>query len=422
MAKIRGLKCLRPVEKMVAKVAALPYDVYNLEETREIVTKNANSFLSVDNALVHFAKDEEITDDRVYKKAREMINTMTREKVMMQDTDEKYYVYELTMNGRKQTGLVATVSIDDYINNVVKKHENTRADKEIDRFKHVDICNAQTGPIFLAYRDIEIVNKVIEKAKNSNPIYNFVSSDNVRNVIWKLADQKSNEIVTEQFASLDSIYVADGHHRCAAAVNVGLKRREDNPNYTGEEWYNYFLSVLFPASQLEIMDYNRVVKDLNGYEVNAFVEKLSEEFEIESVGDEAYKPAQKGDFGMYLDNQWYRLRFRAYDKITNDVDFMLDVSILQTRVLDPILNIVNPKTDNRIDFVGGIRGLKELEKRCADDMKLAFSLYPTSIEELFAVSDAGKLMPPKSTWFEPKLLSGIFIAGELQSDEKDISS
>jgi len=312
------------------------------------------------------------------------------------------------MDGRSQTGIVACSSIDDYVNGVVKKHENTREDKEIDRIRHVDTVNAQTGPIFLAYRQNETLKAIVAEEKAKPALYDFVSDDGIRHRVWKINDPAQTEAIEAAFAAIPATYIADGHHRAASAVKVGLKRRAENPGYTGEEPFNYFLSVLFPDEELMILPYNRVVKDLNGLSREQFFEAVKEKFELEEIGKEPYAPAEKGTFGMYLDNTWYALKVLPQYKNADPVKG-LDVSILQDQLLGPVLGIGDPRTDKRIDFIGGIRGLKELERRVSEDMEIAFSMYPTSIEELLAVADAGLLMPPKSTWFEPKLRSGLFI-------------
>ena len=324
------------------------------------------------------------------------------------DNQECYYIYELTMGGRAQTGIVACASIDDYQNNVIKKHEKTRADKEEDRIRHVDACNAQTGPIFLAYRSKQVINDIVTKTKKEEPLYQFMASDGVSHVVWRIAGEEEIAALLQAFAEIDSIYIADGHHRAASAVRVGLMRREANPGYTGKEEFNYFLSVLFPDDQLMIMDYNRVVKDLNGHTKEEFLQLVEESFEVEKMGKEAYQPKKAHEAGMYLDGVWYRITAKPMIYSDDPVEG-LDVSLLQKYLLTPILGIGDPKTDKRIDFVGGIRGLSELERRVKEDMEVAFAMYPTSIGQLFQVADAGLLMPPKSTWFEPKLRSGLFI-------------
>ena len=327
--------------------------------------------------------------------------------IFITDKDKAYYVYELTMDGRTQTGIVACASIDDYLNNVIKKHENTRADKELDRINHVDTCSAQTGPIFLAYRANAVISAEVAKAKQEKPVYSFTAVDGIRHQVWKISSKESVEAIENAFAGINQIYIADGHHRAASAVKVGLRRREANPGYTGKEEFNYFLSVLFPDEELMIMPYNRVVKDLNGLSEEEFMAKIKDKFTV-SESSTQVAPSKKGEFGMYLGKKWYTLTAKEEILSSDPVDG-LDVAVLQNNVLEPLLGIHDPKTDKRIDFVGGIRGLGELERRCDEDCVLAFSMYATSIGELFAVADAGLLMPPKSTWFEPKLRSGLFI-------------
>ena len=408
MATIKPFDSVRPREDVVSKIAALPYDVYNREEALEEVLKEPLSFLKIDRAETQFANDSNPYDAKVYEKARDILQTMLKDGLLIKEGKNCYYVYELTMNGRSQTGIVGCAAIDDYLKNVIKKHEKTREDKEIDRIKHVDVCNAQTGPIFLAYRSQKLINEVVDVIKQGIPLYDFVAPDGVRHAVWKIDQGSDMETISRAFASVESIYIADGHHRTASAVKVGLKRREENPGYTGEEEFNFFLSVLFPHDQLMILDYNRVVKDLNGLDKEEFLTEIAKAFSVEEMGIKPYKPTEKATFGMYLDGVWYKLTAKDELRSKDPVEG-LDVSILQNHVLISILGIKDIRTDKRIDFVGGIRGLKELEKRANSDMRLAFSMYPTSINELFEVSDADKLMPPKSTWFEPKLRSGLFI-------------
>lgn len=407
MAIVRPFKCVRPNKDVVSKVAALPYDVYNREEAKKEVKREPLSFLKIDRAETQFDDSVDTYDPIVYKTAKEIFEQEVADGIYEEIDTDCYYVYELTMDGRKQTGIVATASIDDYLNNTIKKHENTRADKEIDRINHVDVMSAQTGPIFLAYRENSAITDEINKAKEKEPLYDFTSNDGIQHTVWVIDEKESIDIIKDAFSKINALYIADGHHRCASAVKVGLKRREAHPNYTGNEEFNYFLSVLFPDEQLMIMDYNRVVKDLNGLTSQDFLDKLAEKFDIEEEKGE-FKPKRKATFGMYLDKKWYKLTAKIDIMSTDPIDG-LDVSILQDNVLKPLLGINDPKTDKRIDFVGGIRGLKELERRCHDDMKVAFAMYPTSIQELFDVADLKLLMPPKSTWFEPKLRSGLFI-------------
>lgn len=408
MAIVKPFKCVRPNEKVVDRVAALPYDVYNREEAKIEVEREPLSFLKIDRAETQFPDTVGTYDKIVYEKARQLLESMIEDGTFIEDSEKSYFIYELTMDGRSQTGIVACASVDDYEKNVIKKHENTREDKEIDRINHVDICNAQTGPIFLAYRSNEIINNIVTKTKEEKPIYDFTSLDSIRHRVWKISREDMVSRIEEAFGTIREIYIADGHHRSASAVKVGLKRRANNKNHRGDEDYNFFLSVLFPHDQLMIMSYNRAVKDLNGLTKEELIEKIKENFTIKLLGESPYNPDNKGKFGMYIDKEWYMLQAKE-DILSNDSVKGLDVSLLQDYLLEPILGIKDPRTDNRIDFIGGIRGLSELERRVSKDMTLAFSMYPTSITELFDVSDEDKLMPPKSTWFEPKLRSGIFI-------------
>lgn len=407
MAVIRPFECVRPEKSIAGRVAALPYDVYDSKEAREVVAKEPLSFLKIDRAETQFDEQVDMYSQEVYQKAHDMLMEAIDDGTFITDSDKAYYVYELTMDGRTQTGIAACASIDDYLNNVIKKHENTRADKEQDRINHVDACGAQTGPIFLAYRANEVINGEVAKAKEKEPLYSFTSDDGIRHQVWKISDEASVGNIEDAFAGISQIYIADGHHRAASAVKVGLKRRESNPGYTGDEEFNYFLSVLFPDEELMIMPYNRVVKDLNGMSEEEFVARIKEKFIVNESSTQV-SPVKKGEFGMYLGKKWYTLTARE-EILSNDPVDGLDVAVLQNNVLEPLLGIHDPKTDKRIDFVGGIRGLGELERRCDEDCVLAFSMYATSISELFAVADAGLLMPPKSTWFEPKLRSGLFI-------------
>lgn len=407
MATIRPFRCVRPTADVAGRVAALPYDVYNRQEAKAEVQKEPLSFLKIDRAETGFPDSVDPYAPEVYQRARELLQKEIADGIYTRDEDSAYYVYELTMDGRAQTGLAACAAVDDYLNNVIKKHENTREDKEQDRITHVDTCNAQTGPIFLAYRSNEIVNRVVGQVKQEEPLYDFTASDGIGHRVWKISDSAKVEAVQQAFAQIEQIYIADGHHRAASAVKVGLKRRESHPDFTGEEEFNYFLSVLFPDEELLIMDYNRVVKDLNGLSASDFLGKVKDIFEVEKL-DTQEKPKEKGQISMYLEGNWYSLKIKEQDKSADPVEG-LDVSLLQKLLLQPVLGIENPKTDERIDFVGGIRGLGELEKRVSTDCAVAFAMYPTSIGELFGVADAGKLMPPKSTWFEPKLRSGLFI-------------
>lgn len=409
MANVKPFRCIRPVQDFASRIAALPYDVYNRAEAKQEIIREPLSFLKIDRAETNFSDEVDTYDSKVYEKARELLDGMIKDGSFVTDDMQCYYIYELVMDGRFQTGLVACSSIDDYLGNIIKKHENTREDKEIDRIKHVDTCNAQTGPIFLAYRSKKTINDVIEKVKKEEPLYYFTAVDGIGHHVWRISEPDQVEAIQKAFSDTQEIYIADGHHRAASAVKVGLKRREENPGYTGDEEFNSFLSVLFPHDQLKILPYNRTVKDLNGYSSQEFIAKVQTVFDIHKVEDGPYEPKNKGEFGMFLDGSWYCLKANQEMLSNTDPVKALDASILQDNLLDPILGIEDPRKDNRIDFIGGIRGLKELEDRVSKDMRVAFSMYPTSITELFAVSDAGKLMPPKSTWFEPKLRSGLFI-------------
>lgn len=408
MATIRPFQCVRPDAEKADRVAALPYDVYNRQEAKEEVQREPLSFLKIDRAETSFDDSVDTYAPEVYQKAKELLQKDIADGIYIKDADSAYYIYELVMEGRSQTGLVACAAVDDYVNQVIKKHENTRADKEVDRITHVDTCSAQTGPIFLAYRSEKVINEIVDRTKQEKPIYDFTAVDGIIHRVWKLSDATEVDKIRQAFEGIHEIYIADGHHRAASAVKVGLKRRQEHPDYDGTEEFNYFLSVLFPHDQLMIMDYNRTVKDLNGLDKETFLEKIRENFEIEEKGGPV-RPEEKGTFGLYLEKQWYKLTAKKELFEGKDAVGSLDVSVLQEYLLGPVLGIGDPRTDARIDFVGGIRGLSELERRADGDMKISFSLYPTSITELFDVADQNLLMPPKSTWFEPKLRSGLFI-------------
>ena len=409
MALVKPFICTRPNQSVAHRIAALPYDVFNREEAKQEILKEPLSFLKIDRAETNFGDEVDTYDAKVYEKARELLQEMIEQGSFVVDKEECYYVYELVMDGRTQTGIVACASIDDYLNNVIKKHENTREDKEQDRICHVDVCNAQTGPIFLAYRSRKVINDIVADTKKDEPLYYFTSTDGIGHHVWRISDRERVGILKEAFSKVEDIYIADGHHRSASAVKVGLKRRKESPGYLGSENFNYFLSVLFPHDQLMIMSYNRAVKDLNGLSKEQFLDRINENFDVSEQGAMPYAPQEKASFGMFLDGSWHKVKARENIKNIKDPVDSLDVSILQDYLLHPILGIGDPRIDKRIDFIGGIRGLNELERRASKDMRVAFSMYPTSIMELFAVSDADRLMPPKSTWFEPKLRSGLFI-------------
>ena len=409
MPKVTPFQSIRPIPELASRIAALPYDVYNRREALSEIQKEPLSFLKIDRAETQFPDDVDTYDPKVYTKARELLDAMISEGSFITEDAPCYYLYELTMDDRSQTGIVACSDLDDYQNQLIKKHENTREDKELDRIRHVDVTDAHTGPIFLVYRSVQEINDIVTLCKKGSALYDFTSSDNITHRVWCISDQAIITKLQEIFAQIPCTYIADGHHRCASAVKVGLNRRKAHPDYTGKEEFNRFLSVLFPDDQLYIMPYNRVVKDLNGRSKEDFLSAVEAAgFSVEYKGDEQVSPDKKGCFGMYLSDGWYLLTARE-SLLSSDPVKGLDVSILQDNLLGPLLNINDPRTDKRIDFVGGIRGLNELERRVSSDMTVAFSMYATSISELLSVADTGLLMPPKSTWFEPKLRSGLFI-------------
>ncbi len=408
MAVFRGFRAFRPAEKNQSLIPALPYDVMSSEEAREMVQDNPLSFLHIDKAEIDLPLGTDLYDTAVYEKAKENLISLEKNGDLIQDSAPCLYVYKQVMNGRSQIGIVGCASIDDYMNNVIKKHEHTLAKKEQDRINHVNTCDANTGPIFLTYRKNDEISGIVESwIHNNQPAYDF-TADGVNQTVWVVDDADTVGKLSALFDTVPAMYIADGHHRCASAVRVGEMRRKANPDYTGNEEFNYFLAVAFPDEELEIMDYNRVVKDLNGLDENEFITAVSKFFEVEKTEGRC-KPSDKHTFGMYLNKQWYLLRAKADIINEDDPVERLDVSILQNYLLDAVLGIKNPKTDDRIDFIGGIRGLAELEKRADSDMQLAIAMYPTTVDDLMAIADAGLIMPPKSTWFEPKLLSGLFI-------------
>ncbi|MEA1974867.1 MAG: DUF1015 family protein [Bacillota bacterium] len=412
MSVVRPFKGIKPTKDLVEKVASLPYDVMNREEAKEMAKGNKYSFLHVVRSEMDVDETVNAYDESVYKKARTNLDKMIEDKILIQDEKPMFYIYRQIMNGRVQTGLVGATSIDDYMNNVIKKHEFTRAKKEVDRINNFDYCDANTAPIFLTYRKNNKISTIINDwIKFHMPIYDFKSEDDITHIVWELTDEKlNNEIEVIFNTEIDSLYIADGHHRSASSVKVGMKRREANPNYTGEEEYNYFMSVMFPDEDLFIMDYNRVIDTLNGLEFNEFMNKVEEKFEVNKLDTlEPYRPMEKHTYGMYIENNWYMIKAREgiYDE--NDPVDRLDVAILQNNLLKPLLGIEDPRTSEGIDFVGGIRGLKELEDRVNSGKKVAFSMYPTTMDDLLSIADAGEVMPPKSTWFEPKLRSGLFV-------------
>lgn len=420
---VKPFAAVRPTASVADQVAALPYDVYDRAEAAAAVDGEPLSFLNIDRPETQFSADVDIYAPEVYAKARELFDARRADGTFVTEPAPCFYLYELTMNERSQTGVVACCAIDDYLENVIKKHENTLEKKELDRIRHIDALDAQTGPIFLTYRDSDAIDILIAAVKKTAPLYDFAGEDGVTHRVWRMA-AASEETACSQayaglvaaFAKVPCAYIADGHHRTASAVKVGLARREANPGYDGTEEFNYFMSVLFPASQLSILAYNRVVRDLNGLTKDEFLNALAGEngpFEIIHKQESQLEPIDKGAVGMYLDREWYGLGVKPEFESSDPVEG-LDVSILQEKVLAPILGIGDPRTDGRIEFVGGIRGLRELERKVnridarGDGPAVAFAMFPTSIDELLNVADAGRLMPPKSTWFEPKLRSGLF--------------
>ena len=410
MAIFQAFQALRPTKEKAAAVAALPYDVVNREEARKIGEANPDSFLHVDRAEMDLDPGIDLYDRKVYEKAKDNLCRMETEGTLIQDQEACYYIYELTRKGKTQTGIVGCASIDDYQNGVIKKHELTRADKEQDRINHVDVCDANTGPIYLAARYPEELLILLNNWKENHPAeYDFIADDEIGHRVWVIDEQEVIRKIQQAFGGIDSIYIADGHHRAASAVKVGLKRRQEHPDYTGRDEFNFFLSVVFPYDQLTILPYNRVVKDLHGLAERAFIGSLKFHCELMAMPGFPCKPVEKHCIGMYVGGEWYHLKAwpDVYEK--QDVVGQLDVSILQNKVLAPILGIEDPRTDQRITFVGGSHSLKELQEMADASGGVAFAMFPTSMEELMAIADASLLMPPKSTWFEPKLRSGLFI-------------
>lgn len=411
MAIIKPFKAIRPRPDLAHLVASLPYDVLSFEEAKRIVEDNPYSFLRVEKSEVEFPEEPDVNDPEVYEKARENLDRMIEEGVLIQDEAPCLYIYREVMSGRSQTGIVACASIDDYLNGIIKRHEHTRADKELERIRHIDHCDANTGPVFLFHPHHEGIERIVrEWIKAHSPVYDFTSEDGVRHTVWLVDDDGTISLIVKLFEEVSSLYIADGHHRCSAAVRVGLERRRRASGYGGEEGFNYFLAVIFSDREVHLMEYNRIVRDLNGLTEEEFINRVKERFDLEEVGDSPYRPEGERRFGMYLKGKWYKLTALPGSYEEGDPVRSLDVSILQDNLLSPILGIADPRTDKRIDFIGGIRGLKELERRVnSGEAKVAFALYPVSIRALMAVSDAGMVMPPKSTWFEPKLRSGLFV-------------
>ena len=412
MSVFRPFRALRPDPKVVSSVVTLPYDVMNEEEAREMAAGNPCSFLHISRSEVDLPEGTDPYSDEVYAKAAENLHRFEREGILEQDDEDCFYILQQDRNGSVQTGLVGCASIDDYMNNVIKKHEKTRYDKEEDRIHHIQSCNANTGAIFLTYREHEDISSIINQWKSElDPVYDFTADDGVKTVAWVVDDANTCLKLTAAFSEeVDSLYIADGHHRCASAAHVGIEYRRQKPNYIGYEEFNRFLAIAFPSSELHIMDYNRVAKIPSDMTKADLLRAISKDFVIEcQLQLKPYRPEAPKTFGMYLDGSWYKLTAKPGTYYAGDPVESLDVSILQNNLIAPILGIQDPRGDDRIDFVGGIRGLKELERRATTDMDIAFSMYPTSIDQLMSIADSHELMPPKSTWFEPKLPSGLFI-------------
>jgi uncharacterized protein (DUF1015 family) len=411
MSIVIPFRGLRPKKEYAEKVAAPPYDVLNSQEAREMAKGNPLSFLHINKPEIDLDPGIHLYDSKVYQKGAENLKNLMNEGILFQDERPHFYIYRQIMGTHQQTGLVACASIDEYEQDCIKKHEFTRPDKEDDRVNHMIALNAQVGPVFLTYQAQGEIDAIIKSATENPPDYDFTSTDKVQHTFWIVTDGAISQKIKDLFAKVECLYVADGHHRSAAAQRVRNLKRKANPSHSGSEEYNYFLAVIFPHNQMQILDYNRVVKDLIGLEKEKFLQEVKNNFICsKAVTMNYFKPGQEKEFGMYLDNEWYKLVTKkgTYDK--NDPVKSLDVNILQENLLAPVLGIGDPRKDSRIDFVGGIRGLEELEKRVdSGEWRVAFALYPTSIEQLMAIADAGKVMPPKSTWFEPKLRSGLVI-------------
>lgn len=412
MSTFKPFKAVRPIPEKARDIASLPYDVMDSDEARIEVQKNPLSFIHVEKPEVDLPLGTDLYDPLVYAKARENLYKYISDGHMIQDQKPMFYIYRQSMDGRDQYGLVGLASVDEYMDGTIKKHELTRAEKEADRIRHVDTCDAHPSPVFFTYRHQQVIDDVVSKVCNTTaPVYDFVSDDGIGHALWLMNDPADIKTIQNAFEQLPYLYVADGHHRTASAAKVGLIRREQYPDYTGEEEFNYFMTVIFPDNHLKIFDYNRVVKDLNGYNNESFMAKVKEHWDVvEIAAGQDFHPTRLHQVSMYLDGKWYYISPKAGTWDAGNVVENLDVSILQNNLLHPLLGIEDPRTDKRIDFVGGIRGLQELVRRVDSGReKVAFALYPTSMDELIGIADAGEIMPPKSTWFEPKLRSGLFI-------------
>jgi uncharacterized protein (DUF1015 family) len=410
MATVRPFRGFRPLPQYAAEVAAKPYDVLSSAEARVEAQGKPLSFLHVGKPEIDLPEDIDLYDPRVYEKGKENLQKLIRDGILRQDPKPYFYLYGQTMGSHSQFGIIGCVSVEEYWNDIIKKHEMTRKDKEDDRTRHVKVTNAHTGPIFLTYHAEPRIDAIADRVRLVDPVYDFVADDGIRHQLWVISDDRLIRQITELFSRVHPLYVADGHHRSAAAARVGKEMAEANPNHRGDEEYNFFLAVLFPHNQLHIMEYNRLVKDLNGMDEEQFIEAIKKQKFTVKNADAPVKPKAKGEYGMYLRGTWHKLKADLSYLTNPDPVERLDVSILQNHLLGPVLGIDDPRTNKRIDFVGGIRGVQELEKRVnSGEMAVAFVLYPTSIEELLTIADAGKIMPPKSTWFEPKLRDGLVV-------------
>jgi len=411
MVKIKGLRGIRPRKELAKEIASLPYDVLNSAEARSLAAGNPHSFLHIVKSEIDLPEDIDPYAEEVYRQAAKNLNNMLKKNWLIQDDQECIYVYRQIMVEHQQYGLVVDASVGDYLEGKIRIHELTREDKERDRFNHVKFTNANTGPVFLTYPAVKQIDDIVNSATQGKPTYDFIANDGIQHTVWIINNPDSIKLLIKHFDRIPITYVADGHHRSKSAAMLGEVRRQSNPEHTGKEEYNWFLAVLFPHNQLKILDYNRLVKDLNGLSEAEFIAKISKKFEILPVPNHSSaKPKSANNFGMYLKNQWYLLKAKSGTFNLDDPIESLDVSILTYNILQPILKIGDLRKDQRIDFVGGIRGLAELEKRVnSNEMAVAFALYPISVTQLMAIADAGQILPPKTTWFEPKLRSGLII-------------
>ena len=409
MARIKPFRALRPKKELVKDIACPPYDILDRDEALKLAENNPYSFLHVIKPEIDLPPDIDLYDERVYKKGRENLDKFIENNYMFQDEKPQFYIYRQVWKDHIQIGLVACASVEDYEKDIIKKHEQTREEKEIDRTKHILTLNAQTGPVFLTYIARDEIDRLVAEIMNGEPEYDFTSEDGVAHTVWVVEKDEHIRGFVDLFSDINPLYVADGHHRSAAATRVKKIKQEENPDHTGEEEYNFFLTVIFPHNQMKILPYNRVVKDLNGRTTEKFIEEIKEKFLCEPM-DVPVKPEKKHTFGMYIHGKWYLLEAKKGTYPEDDPVESLDVAILQNNLLRPILGIENPRKDERISFVGGIKGIEELERLVnTGKFRVAFSMYPTSIEDLIRVADAARFMPPKSTWFEPKLKSGLFV-------------